>query len=594
MKTGMRVYNILEVANCHGGSLDYIRQLLRDFERIENVGMKFQPFKYDLIASEDYSYFPVYKKLFFEKHEWNSIFDLAESTHKEIWLDLFDLYGINILKENLDRIRGVKLQASVLSNQELFSALSSFDLSQVKLIINISGYKLQEIEELLRNFDQSFRVAEIIIQVGFQNYPTSSADSGLAKLEVLKDKFPKYPLSIADHISPDSEAALAVPVIASVMGVQYVEKHIRLAVETEFDFQSSLNFTQYARYLSLSEGVNQSLNADFIPKNESLYLKKSLQIPVLEKDMLAGDLIRINNLSFKRTDRSGMNYLDVHQAASSFYLFRDSLKAGSTIKPENLRRARIGSIIACRMKSQRLPQKATKTIHSNLTSLELCIKNTLKFKNIDSIILATSNLEEDQILSSYIFHRDVEFFQGDPDDVIDRFIKAAESKNLDVVIRQTADNCFISDAILQILLANHFKTGADYTTAKKAAIGTNLEIMNVSALKRIKQHFPRADYSEYMTWYFQNNPDYFQLSFVDLPDSLIRDYRLTLDYEEDLTMFNSLLEKAGMGVDVDLEQLFETLDKNPDIAAINKDCAVKYQTDISLINLLNEYTRIKP
>lgn len=590
----MRVYNILEVANCHGGSLDYIRQLLRDFERIENVGMKFQPFKYDLIASQDYSYFPVYKKLFFEKHEWNSIFDLAESTHKEIWLDLFDLYGINILKENLNRIRGVKLQASVLSNQELLKALSSLDLSQVKLIINISGYKLQEIEDLLRNFSQSFPVAEIIIQVGFQNYPTSSADSGLAKLEVLKYKFPKYALSIADHISPDSEAALAVPVIASVMGVQYVEKHIRLEVETEFDFQSSLNFTQYTRYLSLSEEVKQSLNADFIPKNEGLYLKKSLQIPVLEKDMLAGDLIRINNLSFKRTDRSGMNYIEVRQAASSFYLFRDSLKAGSTIKPENLRKARIGSIIACRMKSQRLPQKATKIIHSNLTSLELCIKNTLKFKNIDSIILATSNLDEDKILSSYIFHRDVEFFQGDPDDVIDRFIKAAESKNLDVVIRQTADNCFISDVILQILLANHFKTGADYTTAKKAAIGTNLEIMNVSALKRIKQHFPRADYSEYMTWYFQNNPDYFQLSFVDLPDSLIRDYRLTLDYEEDLTMFSSLLEKAGMGVDADIEQLFETLDRNPEIAAINRDCAVKYQTDISLINLLNEYTRIKP
>ena len=31
---------------------------------------------------------------------------------------------------------------------------------------------------------------------------------------------------------------------------------------------------------------------------------------------------------------------------------------------------------------------------------------------------------------------------------------------------------------------------------------------------------------------------YFKLNFVELPDYLIRNYRLTLDYQEDLDMFN--------------------------------------------------------
>ena len=154
---------------------------------------------------------------------------------------------------------------------------------------------------------------------------------------------------------------------------------------------------------------------------------------------------------------------------------------------------------------------------------------------------------------------------------------------------------YVDPTICEILLKAHFEKGADYTTAKNAAVGTNLEIINVSALRKVKAYFKSADYSEYMTWYFQNNPEFFNLQFIDLPPELIRAFRLTLDYEEDLQLFNAIdhhFKSKGKN-DYSLVEIFDYLDAHPEIASINKDCQLKYKTDQTLIDLLNEKTKMK-
>ena len=107
----------------------------------------------------------------------------------------------------------------------------------------------------------------------------------------------------------------------------------------------------------------------------------------------------------------------------------------------------------------------------------------------------------------------------------------------------------------------------------------------------MKQFFPNADYSEYMTWYFQNNPEHFKLNFVELPANLVRDYRLTLDHDEDLQMFNLIHQKLEPHFGIN--QIFKLLDENADIVAVNSHITLKYKTDAVLINTLNEKTKIK-
>ena len=75
----------------------------------------------------------------------------------------------------------------------------------------------------------------------------------------------------------------------------------------------------------------------------------------------------------------------------------------------------------------------------------------------------------------------------------------------------------------------------------------------------------------------------------------MRDYRLTLDYEEDLILFNRIHDHfiANDNKDYELSDILTFLDANPAIAAINKDCQLKYKTDQTLIQLLNEKTKMK-
>jgi spore coat polysaccharide biosynthesis protein SpsF (cytidylyltransferase family) len=80
---------------------------------------------------------------------------------------------------------------------------------------------------------------------------------------------------------------------------------------------------------------------------------------------------------------------------------------------------------------------------------------------------------------------------------------------------------------------------------------------------------------------------------VDLPEELRRDYRLTLDYPEDLEMFNELFKKlAEQDLDSTLPNVFKILDENPDIPKINAHRVQVYKTDPGLTKLLDEKTRI--
>jgi N,N'-diacetyllegionaminate synthase len=269
---------------------------------------------------------------------------------------------------------------------------------------------------------------------------------------------------------------------------------------------------------------------------------------------------------------------------------KDSLKVPPPSGDSGKRR--IGVVVAARMKSARLPKKAILPIQGT-SSIERCLENCMRFPHHNAVVLATSTLEEDGVLANHTLKGKVKLWRGDPDDVISRYLGACDEYGIDVVIRVTGDSPVVSSEIAEYLLKSHFASGADFTEPKRFAVGTNSQIINVEALRRIIQLIGRAEYSEHMTFYFVNNPNLFKANIVDLPTQLVRDYRLTLDYQEDLEMFNALfrkLEESQLGSS--LQNVFKILDENPSMADINARMPLIYKTDKKLLKLLNEKTRI--
>jgi spore coat polysaccharide biosynthesis protein SpsF (cytidylyltransferase family) len=172
-------------------------------------------------------------------------------------------------------------------------------------------------------------------------------------------------------------------------------------------------------------------------------------------------------------------------------------------------------------------------------------------------------------------------------DVIDKY-------DLDLVSRVTADTPYPSNEVYQALLNKYFEEGADYTKSVNAPLGSNLSVISTSALRKIRHFFPDTRYSEYLGYYFANNPEYFTVTDIRLPKDFERPYRLTLDYQEDLDLFNIIQTHLDENIlDADLKNIFKFLDANPTIASINSSMEVKYESDKSLVNELKQFTTIQ-
>ena len=588
------MYYILEVANTHGGDLNYLNSLLDEFSDLNEpkIGIKFQAFKYDQIATEDYEWYETYEKLYFSSNEWKEIINKAGQT-KDVWLDIFDDYGIEIFNQNFSQIHGIKLQSSVLENNNVFEKLKQLNLTEKTIIINITGHSIDQIKELLLKYKNKLKPKELLIEIGFQSYPTKIQDSGMSKIDLIKNKFSNK-IVFADHTDGTSDDAIELPFAASLIGVDYIEKHVmHSSLKTIYDFHSSISLTQFKK-LKAKVDKYQNLNKqEFINNREKDYLEKTIQIPVLSKNKARNTKIKYSDFNYKRTSKTGLNSLKFNSMIERGYVkLNIDKEENDTLDSNDLSKVKIACIVAVRLKSSRLKNKALLKI-GKLSSIELCLKNCLKFEYIDRIILATSNLDQDQELANYTYNEKIIFHKGDPENVIQRYLDIIDDQNINVFVRVTGDMPFVSNDILQFLLKEHFRSGADYTVGIKAAVGTNLEIINSSALRKVSKHFPKAEYSEYMTWYFQNNPEHFDLNFVDLPTKWVRDYRLTLDYQEDLEMFNHIQQYFEVNnIDFSLEELFKFLDNNKEIARLNAHLELKYKTDKILIDKLNNETKI--
>ena len=588
-------YILIELANTHGGDFTYLTELIRQYSAYrENFGIKFQPLSPDTLATPDFEWYSVYQTLYFTPEQWRETL-LESSKTKDIWIDIFDLYGVKIIADNLTLIHGVKFQSSVLYNEEVISALSSLNLSNCRIILNIAAQEMDVIKQRIEYISQKLNPKELLLEIGFQAYPTELSDSGLSKIKHIKETF-GLPIVFADHIDGKSMDSIYLPIMAWLQGADVIEKHVMLSDrETKYDHFSSQTPETFNTFTATLSAYSAAMRADFINPRERDYLKKTVMIPVLRRTMYAGECIHsTQDLFFRRSGKEGLTLDEIKALQAQGMVLSKQKDLNDTLRAEDFKPAKVGVIVACRMKSSRLKEKALLHI-GDLPSVEFCLRNALKFKGIHKVILASSTEDQDQILAKHTFDSKVGFYQGHPEDVMQRYIDVCEAYDLDVVVRITADMPFVDDEICSFLLDAHFKSGAEYTVGTDAAVGVNLEIFNVSCLKRIKAYFPNAEYSEYMTWYFQNNPDHVRIHKVDLPEIFVRPYRLTLDYEEDLTLFNEIHEDVLplAGNEYTLRDVITYLDHHPEIAAINSHLTLKYKTDQALIDLLNDKTKIK-
>lgn len=237
---------------------------------------------------------------------------------------------------------------------------------------------------------------------------------------------------------------------------------------------------------------------------------------------------------------------------------------------------KVGFLITGRLKSTRLPRKLLLELEGK-PILSHMIDRLKLAKNVDEIIICTSNNEQDRELSALAKDNNISCYFGDPDDVLVRLLGAADHFNLDYVLNITADCPFVDPVYADKIIEKFIETDSDLIRQFELPHGVFSYGIKIEALRKVVDI---KDSSETEVWgrYFTDT-GLFKVLDLDVTNIYHRrpGLRMTLDYPEDFdffkAIFNALYEKDKV---FSLTQILKFLDDHPEITEINKDCGLRF------------------
>lgn len=235
---------------------------------------------------------------------------------------------------------------------------------------------------------------------------------------------------------------------------------------------------------------------------------------------------------------------------------------------------KIGIIIQARLGSTRLPRKILKQFYGDKTLLETVIANLQRVEGAKVIVATSVNPNNDE-LESFLKDRGITIFRGSEDDVLSRFIGAAEKDEVDGIVRICSDNPFLDWHGVAALIEKAKTSDADYigyrindTPSIKTHFGFWGEFVTLNALKRVAATTEEKNAHEHVTIHIYTHPDAYKCEWIECPAFLQgrNDIRLTVDNIEDFEnaqkAYSTLYEANP---DFGLEDVVKYIDANVDL-----------------------------
>lgn len=226
--------------------------------------------------------------------------------------------------------------------------------------------------------------------------------------------------------------------------------------------------------------------------------------------------------------------------------------------------------ITVRMKSKRLPKKALIKIKGKRYIDHMIERLKCAYYSSD-IILCTSKLKEDDILIKVAKENNIKYYRGDPDDVMLRIYNGAKKLDADVLISTTGDNAFTEPIIIDRMIYFFEKNNADYVYCKDLPIGIQAYIVRMSTMKDAIDRKKEKDTEIWGS--FLNRPNLYKVFEYKCinKDWIHPEWRLTLDYLEDLEVFKLIFDKLYKKRSIfSFEDIMNLLNKEPEIMKINQ------------------------
>ena len=145
-----------------------------------------------------------------------------------------------------------------------------------------------------------------------------------------------------------------------------------------------------------------------------------------------------------------------------------------------------GIFIQSRMTSSRLPGKMMKPF-CGIPLVEYVYRRCLTARDVDVIAVLTSTELSDTILYDYCRKMNIPVFRGDLNNVLHRYIEAANYYHVDYVCRVCGDSPFVDTAMIAPMFHEIAFSSHDYISLAGCIDGFFSEIVSTSTLKKSRR-----------------------------------------------------------------------------------------------------------
>ncbi len=219
--------------------------------------------------------------------------------------------------------------------------------------------------------------------------------------------------------------------------------------------------------------------------------------------------------------------------------------------------------IPVRLDSKRLPQKHLKEIDGKPILYHL-IERLHNAKKIRNIVICTTARKVDDPLIEFLTKENVKFFRGNTNDILIRYLGAANKFNTDVIIDVGGDDVYTDPLYVDKIVSLLQNTTADYVEGvgfPHGLVPAGFKTKSLKLLCKIK----KTSNTEHGYRFFFKQNKIFTSKFITSDSNLKIDknIRLTLDYQEDFDLAKILFKLLGKCFH--LEDILQLIHDKPEI-----------------------------
>ena len=249
-------------------------------------------------------------------------------------------------------------------------------------------------------------------------------------------------------------------------------------------------------------------------------------------------------------------------------------------------------IIQARTGSKRLPKKVIQKIDNNLTMLDYVINQVKYSKKIEKIVIATTDLMEDDIICQHLDLRKIKYFRGSSEDVLDRFYQCAKKESAENIVRITADNPLIDPNIIDKTIEVYENKEFDLVTNtlnRTFPYGTEVEVFSFDSLEKSWNNAKKPSEREHVTPFIRNPENKFLLTNIKNEEDFSF-LRYTVDRSEYLKLVKEIIKNIPTRP-ILLKDIITLYKNNSKIFDINKN--IRHDGYLSSLKKDQQYFKSK-